>query len=631
MQLKSLFTPLFFAATTGLSAQSVQQLKAQAEKAPSDTAKAGICLKIAQAEEAENPTEALQYAEKALAIYKSKNDAPGTALALLKVGDLKMKITSPFDARDTYLKALEITQNLNNPTLHADALIALSNSYRLAGDYTTAGEKAAEALKFAQNANNPALMCRALLQEGVVFADLGLQDRAEINYQKALPIARNNKLIKQELRILTNLAIGAARREDYTTAISRFRNAAERAKSLEQFSQLGNVYLNLGNTFLNMKAYDSSAYYSQLAQNIIAKYGDWFNWSIILANHGEALLGLKKYKEAEALALRSVDTAFAHQNVEMQYTAWELLSRIYESSGDIPKAYAAIKKTAVLKDSLDLESQRNSLKRQELKSEYEHKQAISKKESQLALQRQKWLRNIFILASCSMLLLVFVFWKQRSRIKTAKARSDELLLNILPEEIANELKETGEAQASLYENTTVLFTDFVGFTRVAEKMTPTQLVQEIHHCFSAFDSITSKHGLEKIKTVGDAYLAICGLPSANENHAIKSVAAALEIAEFMHAYQQQRSSQNMPYFEMRIGLHSGPVVAGVVGVKKFSYDIWGDTVNTAARMEENGVPGKVNISETTYNLLNGAFNTEYRGKIAAKNKGEMDMYFVSQK
>lgn len=208
-------------------------------------------------------------------------------------------------------------------------------------------------------------------------------------------------------------------------------------------------------------------------------------------------------------------------------------------------------------------------------------------------------------------------------LNSEKEKSDELLLNILPYNIAMELKEKGSAEAKQYNNVSVLFTDFVNFTGISERLPPTELVAAIHKSFTAFDAIMEKHGLEKIKTIGDAYLAVSGMPDENENHAKQAVNAAIEIIEFIH--------QSNSLFRIRIGIHSGPVVAGIVGVKKYAYDIWGDTVNTAARMEQQSEPGRINISGATHHLLNGDFQCEYRGKIPAKNKGEIDMYFIEQK
>lgn len=211
-------------------------------------------------------------------------------------------------------------------------------------------------------------------------------------------------------------------------------------------------------------------------------------------------------------------------------------------------------------------------------------------------------------------------------IEEEKKRSDDLLLNILPSEVAEELKNKGSAAAKYFDHVTVMFTDFVNFTKVSEQMTPQQLIDELDACFKAFDEIIGRHDIEKIKTIGDAYLAVCGLPKSDANHAIRIVQAALEISKFMSIRAQQLGSRT---FDVRIGIHSGSVVAGIVGIKKFAYDIWGDTVNVAARMEQNSEPGKVNISQNTYELVKDQFEFTHRGEIEAKNKGKLGMYFVN--
>jgi class 3 adenylate cyclase len=215
-------------------------------------------------------------------------------------------------------------------------------------------------------------------------------------------------------------------------------------------------------------------------------------------------------------------------------------------------------------------------------------------------------------------------------LRLAMQKSEDLLLNILPEAIANELKEYGKTETKTYGLVTVLFTDFKDFTDISSKMSPELLVQEIDTCFSAFDSIITNHGIEKIKTVGDAYIAVAGLPVPTYHHAENAVEAAIEIRDFILKRREEKKLMGETPFEIRIGLHSGPLVAGIVGTKKFAFDIWGDAVNVAARMEQNGEPGKINISDKTYELVRDKFACKHRGKIPAKNKGDIDMYFVER-
>jgi class 3 adenylate cyclase/sporulation protein YlmC with PRC-barrel domain len=218
--------------------------------------------------------------------------------------------------------------------------------------------------------------------------------------------------------------------------------------------------------------------------------------------------------------------------------------------------------------------------------------------------------------------------EQNVQVMKEKEKSDRLLLNILPHRIADELKETGFTKARLYKNATVLFTDFKGFTSISERLNTSDLVDLINTYFSEFDAIMERNGVEKIKTIGDAYMAVGGIPLNDPDHAYKTVKAALDIKVWIDANKSRALLNREPFFDVRIGLHSGPVVAGVVGIHKFQYDIWGDTVNMASRMESSGEPGKVNISEATYTLVKDYFQCTHRGKIEAKGKGEIDMYFV---
>ncbi len=217
---------------------------------------------------------------------------------------------------------------------------------------------------------------------------------------------------------------------------------------------------------------------------------------------------------------------------------------------------------------------------------------------------------------------------KNKEIELERQKSDTLLLNILPEETAQELKETGYAQPHSYDLVTVMFTDFKGFTQISEKLTPENLVKKLEYCFTEFDKICENNNLEKIKTIGDAYMCAGGVPVANTSNPKDAVKAGLEMQKFMAEWKAYQEKMGEPTFELRLGIHTGSVVAGVIGKNKFAYDIWGDAVNLAARMESSGQIGKVNISETTYEHVKNDFECVHRGKITAKNKGEIDMYFV---
>jgi class 3 adenylate cyclase len=219
--------------------------------------------------------------------------------------------------------------------------------------------------------------------------------------------------------------------------------------------------------------------------------------------------------------------------------------------------------------------------------------------------------------------------KQRDEIDVARRRSDELLENILPSEIALELKQKGNVDPVLLQEVTVLFADFVGFTKASSTRSPSEIVSVINTYFTAFDAITQLHGVEKIKTIGDAYMLASGVPSGNPIHARKVIEVAMEMLKAVHDIKLSANDESAPVFDLRIGINSGPVIAGIVGVKKFQYDIWGDTVNTASRMETASEPGRINISESTYELVKEFFDCEYRGEIEVKGKGKVKMYFVT--
>ena len=269
-------------------------------------------------------------------------------------------------------------------------------------------------------------------------------------------------------------------------------------------------------------------------------------------------------------------------------------------------------------------------------------QKASLAEAELLREQSENIRNILGLVVVFVLFLAVLFYarfraKKRAAnelaqknaiIEEEQIRSNNLLLNILPPAIAQELKARNKVAARKYDQATVMFVDFKGFTSIAERLSPERLVEELDLCFSNFDNIISKYRIEKIKTVGDAYICASGLSDMNASPS-DMVKAALEIQDFLLGLKAERLSQGLPHFDARVGIHTGPVVAGVVGAKKFAYDIWGDTVNTAARLEEQCESGRVNVSEDAYWLAKYEFEWQHRGKIAAKNKGMMDMYYVT--
>jgi class 3 adenylate cyclase len=364
------------------------------------------------------------------------------------------------------------------------------------------------------------------------------------------------------------------------------------------------------------------------------------NMSLLLSDVGVSYYYLNKTSIGIKFCLRAKQIADSTgMNFPMKIANFNLYE-IYNDMKLFDKALIHYKNFVYLTDSIKKEENQRAVIRNTFKHEYEKKaladslefaKAEELKDLEIEKQSAELSQQRIGLAATGVGLILII--ALAASIHKGKKRSDELLLNILPEETAQELKAKGSAESKLIEDTTVLFTDFEGFTAMSENVTASALVKDINECFSAFDHIMEKHGVEKIKTIGDAYMAAGGLPTPNKTHVKDVVLAALEIADFMKDWAAKKEAKGKPHFDIRIGVNTGPVVAGIVGVKKFQYDIWGDTVNTASRMESASDVGKVNISESTYNKLKDEpqFAFDYRGEIEAKGKGKVKMWFVNRK
>jgi len=347
--------------------------------------------------------------------------------------------------------------------------------------------------------------------------------------------------------------------------------------------------------------------------------------SDIYRDKGNNQLALKFAKESYQLALR--------YGLKQEISDASLkLYKLYDAAGDVDQGFYYYRQHIVYRDSVNNISEVQETAR--LRADFE----IAQKQLEVDLlterqenQRISMIASIVAAISVALLALgLFMryrfIYKTNQIIQAEKARSDELLLNILPEETAKELKEFGKVQAKRFDSVTVMFTDFRSFTSYAENISPEQLVESVDYYFSKFDEIMDRYDLEKIKTVGDAYLCAGGLPYPTKDHAIKMIHAAKDILAVME--QAKNDEKSIVSFDIRIGIHTGPVVAGVVGSKKFAYDIWGDTVNVASRMESNAETNHINISKTTYDLVKDKFSCLYRGDIAIKNRSNIEMYYV---
>lgn len=351
-----------------------------------------------------------------------------------------------------------------------------------------------------------------------------------------------------------------------------------------------------------------------------------------------------KVDAKQELSRLEQEKAALNQKLEQQLSAAASASKKSEEltrQTQAMQAQLAAKEAAIsqmteeqVKAELSLLQQRQMLDSLTFKSSLDSINLLNK---ELAVKSANDSRNFLLAAAVALLLLLggstysFVKARQHAKqIQIEQKRSEDLLLNILPALVAKELKKQGYTEPQFHDDVAVLFADFVGFSKIAEKLPPSELVRELDTCFKAFDEIIQRNGLEKIKTIGDAYMAASGLNNLKlENkHIFDMVKAAQEMQDWLNTWNAQRDKRGQPRFDARIGIHAGPVVAGVVGSKKFAFDIWGDTVNIAARVEQAGEGGKINISGMAYERVKDFFKCHYRGAIEAKNKGNIEMYFV---
>ncbi|MEO8147097.1 MAG: adenylate/guanylate cyclase domain-containing protein [Bacteroidia bacterium] len=582
--------------------------------------------------------------------------------------------TSPDEALRLGIAAKELSEKINYKKGIALALKNTGLTYYKQGKYVEALVDWEQSKKIFENIDDKKGVANMLSNIGIIYFDQADDEKALDFNLKSLKIAEE---IKDSMRIMTVLVniggIYGKKRATYDQAIDYDKKALPYSEAFEDNDAIGTITANLGEIYLNrgddttalyyfeksLKAYEGSEnvpYSLNYIGKVYAKRGD-YNKAISFQkdayekakkldskldmaksleglaetyqHKGDIQLALETYNEAETL------TSEIGANLELKI-AYEGLATAYAKMKDYSNAFKYQTLLLGIKDTLyniDTDKKLGTLL---FNFENEKKQAQinlltkDKEIQQQEIKRQKIVRNGFIGGFAIVLLFAVVFLSQRNRISKEKKRSDELLLNILPEETAEELKATGSAKAKSFDLVTVMFTDFKNFTQVSERLSAEELVHEINHCYSEFDKIVIKHGIEKIKTIGDSYMCAGGLPTVNTSHPDDVVKAGLEMQDFIARNNHERLAKGQPFFELRLGIHTGPLVAGIVGIRKFAYDIWGDTVNIASRMESSGEVGKVNISGTTYELVKDKFACIYRGKIVAKNKGEIDMYFVEK-
>ncbi len=539
-----------------------------------------------------NADRALYFSEQLIEAARAADSTEYLFQGYLEQGNAYRLKSDLSQAMESYFEGASIVDNEKYRHRLGAVYVAIADVYAIMGNYPNAMSYHQKAIKILREAKDSVNIASALLNAGDAFITLNQLDTALHYTREAEVIFQKTHSQLGQAYSLGNLGMIYAKLGDNLQASDKMNEAIVLLEELQEYYPIA-VYLN----------YIADIYFTQGDEGTALKYAN-----------------------------RSLELAVRHGLKEQISEAYLKLAQIYEQAGKLTESYNYYKDHIAYKDSVkDITAVQQMAN---LRTDFE----VSKKQIEVDLaNQQKRNQQIIAIGTGIALLLIGLLsiglYRRYRYIKRTKQiielernRSEALLLNILPKETAQELKQQGKVQAKKFSSVTVLFTDFKGFTQHAENLTPEQLVETVDYYFSKFDEIIQQHGLEKIKTIGDAYMCAGGLPFPHEDHALKVVQAAKEIAEFVAATRQ--SAEVAHAFEVRIGIHTGPVVAGVVGSQKFAYDIWGDTVNIAARMESGSEPGKINISESTYQLVKETIPCTYRGEIDVKNKGSLKMYFV---
>ena len=448
---------------------------------------------------------------------------------------------------------------------------------------------------------------------GVTYENLKDDDQALLFYQKALEIRINANDLSGQAQTYSNMGNVCNQKEEYPSALAFYQQALLLYENLDDISGMAMCCINLGGALIHTGDLEKGYDYLIRALKCSREIGSKKLISHALNGLGQVNMDLGNYDLAEEFWQEALGIAVEIGVKRPEMEAYQGLSNLEEKRNNPGQALMYFKKYDEIKSDLLNESKAEDIAK--LKNSYE----LEKAQKEAEIHR---LKNVELVEKNILIL------RQKEEIEIEREKSDRLLLNILPTEVAHELKESGRAHPKRYDKVTILFTDFKGFTQIAARLSPEEIVTELDTCFAAFDEIIGRFHLEKIKTIGDAYMVAGGIPIPNDTNPMDVVSAALDMREWMAQWKQEKIDKNEPVWEIRIGIHTGPLVAGVVGKKKFAYDVWGDTVNMASRLESSGEPGKINISKATYELVKDHFQCDYRGKIYAKNKGDVEMYFV---
>lgn len=613
--------------------------KTHAEPTIADTLIVHVLNRLSEAYWTSDPALAIDYARETLLLSEEIGYEIGIASAYHSMATVSINV-GDFDQAITFFgKSLSIRKAEGSPKNIAASELNLGQVYWKIGDYAEAMRLYISALKryesIDDNGDETSNIAGCHLNIGIVLAVQGRSEEALKAFEKALDLFKKMGNKYGEAYAYGNMGTVSTDLNQLEKALYYDSLSFRLKQELNDKMGMANGHNNLAYDFEQLGNDAEALKNYTKALEITREIGDqsnetltWMNIGSLYARQGKHARALESYK-------KSLDISLAIGSYPDIADIYQQLANLDSAMGNYQQALSHYKKYIAARDTVFNQDQTKKLTQVEMQYTFDKKvtatrRAQEEKDAIVAreAQKQRWIRNSFMGGFAVVLVFSIVFFTQRNTIKQGKKLSDDLLLNILPSEIATELKTKGKSEAKHFDEVTVLFTDFKNFTALSEKLSPKQLVGEINYCYSAFDKIIGKHRIEKIKTIGDSYMCAGGLPVINKTNAVDTVRVALEIRDFMLAEKAKREARGETYFEIRIGCNTGSVVAGIVGIKKYAYDIWGDTVNTASRMESSGEPGQVNISGSTYGLVKDSFVCTYRGKIQAKGKGEVDMYFV---
>ena len=617
----------------------VDSLKSVLVTAKEDTNKLGVLISLGNYFLERDPRAALGYGQQAMLLASKLNNGE-------KIGDIEFVIGGSYAVLRNYTSALDhLKLSTDGYSSKGDSEHVAFNNWCLSnvllnlGDTALAMEKSLENLGYQERHSRKEDVAQAIRGVGNAFERAGRNEQAMAHYQRALNMA---KVIRDSSEIIFGqLFVGGLHdaMDDSAEAESELLEGLRLAESLGWTNHQKQAHGSLTGYYVNHKRWDHAAAHVRESIALSKGSGDDDELAFLLSDLGHILLETDSAGAALGNFRSALRASTKLGNLRSQANALEGISSAFRKLHVADSALVYVDRFLIIKDSSEQSQEREEAARLLERTKYlgmlatdslAHVHALELKSQEV--RKQKLVRNGSLAGLSLVAVFAAIFLFQRNRIGKEKKRSDELLLNILPEEVAEELKATGAARAREFDGATILFTDFKGFTTISEKLSPTELVDELNACFKAFDHIVTGKGIEKIKTIGDAYMAVGGLPDPKTSTPADVVFAALEMQSFMIARKTERDALSKPAFEMRVGIHTGPVVAGIVGVKKFAYDIWGDTVNIASRMESSGEIGQVNISEATYGLVREQagrlFHFTSRGMVQVKGKGELEMYFV---